>query len=227
MFLITLHSQQKHHLVFFCDRAWARFSLRREEKCYKRVGYRTTTDCRKTHKDDYTTPIERPGSLPNLQSTDSRHLNPAWNQSVISSYTLVSTSSTVRTRRSKVLSFLSFQSIQEVRITRLSKQRRLALDNCFLAVDHQETKKVDWAFGAKDSQSDLRSKRNQTSLVNGQAISRWSTVSDICAHNAQESSSCNPCFFLRAAVQQRSWITNQMKNLHFPRSRQQLADNNQ
>ena len=63
--------------TFFRDRACARFSLRREEKCYKRVGYRTTTDCRKTHKDDYTIPIERPGSLPNLQSTDSRHLNPA------------------------------------------------------------------------------------------------------------------------------------------------------
>ena len=66
-----------YSILFFRDRACARFSLRREEKCYKRVGYRTITDCRKTHKDDYTTPIERPGSLPNLQSTDSRHLNPA------------------------------------------------------------------------------------------------------------------------------------------------------
>ena len=51
-------------IIFFRDRAWSHFSLRREEKCYKRVGYRARTDSRQTDILDYTTPVVRPGSLP-------------------------------------------------------------------------------------------------------------------------------------------------------------------
>ena len=164
-------------------------------------------------------PVARPGSLPSLQTANSRHLKPAWCQASISSYTQVSTSSIVRTRRLNVLSFLSFHSNQEVRVMRVSKHRRLSFGICFLASNHHLIKEVDWESGANVSQPNLRNKRNHTSLVNGQAVNKWSIVSDICAHSTQVSSSCNPCFFLLAAVQQRSWMTSQMKNLHFAGAR--------
>ena len=200
---------------FFRDRAWARFSLRRKEKYYTRVGFRIKTDTEHSEEHDYMIPVSRPGSLPSLQTANSRHLKPAWSQASISSYIQVSTSSIVRTRRLKVLSFLSFHSNQEVRVMRVSKHRRLSFGICFLAPNHHLTKEVDWESGANVSQPSLRNRRNHTSLVNGQAVNKWSIVSDICAHSMRVSSSCNPCFFLLAAVQQRSWMTSQMKNLHF------------
>ena len=64
-------------LPFFRDRAWSRFSLRREEKFYTRVGFRTKTDSAQSNKHDYIIPVARPESLSSLQTADSRHLKPA------------------------------------------------------------------------------------------------------------------------------------------------------
>ena len=93
------------------------------------------------------------------------------------------------------------------------------MGSCFHASDHQETRLYVCVLGMTLSHPTLRSTLNQTSREKEQIVRRWSIVSCSWAHSTQESSSCKPCFFHRAAVQHWSWSTSQMKNLHLAGAR--------
>jgi len=156
----------------------------------------------------------RPGTLPKVAITHSRHLNPAANQDTISSTTKAKTSSIVWTRRLKVLLFLSFQIIQQDSSTKESKPCRSSFWMRFLAASHHSASVWACMVRATSTQPNLRSSLNQTSLEKGHVTSRWSIVSVDWEHNAQVSSSSKPCRFRRYAVQHLSCNTSQRKNLH-------------
>ena len=85
----------------------------------------------------------------------------------------------------------------------------------FLTAFHQPMSSRSLTLGESVPQPTLWKKLNHKSLEKEHSTSRWSIVSGAWAQRTQASSSWSPCFFLRAAVQHLSWITNHMKNLHF------------
>ena len=121
--------------------------------------------------------------------------------------------------RSKTLLFRSIQSIHEMRMTMESKHLWSVFINFFLAPVHQPAKHNGSCSGNRACQCRHWRIAYYNSLEKGQPTSRCAIVSEAWQQRAQLSSSCRLCLFLLAAVQQRSWSTNQPKNLHLPGAR--------
>lgn len=136
--------------------------------------------------------------------------------SSICSNTRVISSAAVLFLPLKVLAFLSNHKVQLTRTMRKSIAPLPNLSSPFLAETyHQSARHISVPEGVRLPQPQRERRLNQTSLEYGQPMSKWVTVSEFWSQSTQLSSSCSWWFFLRAAVQHRSWSTSLIKNLHF------------